>query len=83
MYQKQFTAEQIIVLLQEADLMLSQGRNLPQACREMGITEQIYFRCLREFREYGEMKAARSRIQRNSDGSYRYGKVDKKGSSTQ
>ncbi|MCX5834920.1 MAG: transposase [Deltaproteobacteria bacterium] len=56
MNQKQFTAEGIIVLLQEADVKLSQGRNLAQICREMGITEQCYYRCRRE---YGEMKAAR------------------------
>ncbi len=56
MNQKQFTAEQIIVLLREADVKLSRGRNLAQICREMGITEQSYYRCRRE---YGEMKAAR------------------------
>ena len=56
MNQKQFTTEQIIVLLQEADVKLSQGRNLAQICREMGITEQSYYRCRRA---YGELKAAR------------------------
>jgi putative transposase len=55
MSQKQFTAERIIVLLREADVKLSKGRNLGQICREMGITEQSYYRCRRE---YGEMKAA-------------------------
>ena len=56
MNQKQFTAERIIVLLQEADVKLSKGRNLAQICREMGLTEQSYYRCRRE---YGELKAAR------------------------
>jgi DNA-binding phage protein len=56
MNQKQFTAEQIIVLLQEADVKLSRGRNLAQVCREIGLTEQRYYRCRRE---YGELKAAR------------------------
>lgn len=56
MNQKQFTAEQIIILLQEADVKLSKGRNLTQICREMGITEQSYYRCRRA---YGELKAAR------------------------
>ena len=56
MNQKQFTAEQIIILLQEADVKLSKGRNLTQICREMGITEQRYYRCRRA---YGELRAAR------------------------
>ncbi len=56
MNNKQFTAEQIIVLLQEADVKLSRGRNLAQVCREIGITEQSYYRCRRD---YGELKAAR------------------------
>jgi putative transposase len=56
MNQKQFTAEQIIVMLQEADVKLSHGRNLAQICREMGITEQSYYRCRRE---YSDLKAAR------------------------
>ncbi|HOD34496.1 MAG TPA: transposase [Syntrophales bacterium] len=56
MNNKQFTAEQIIVLLREADAKLSRGRNLAQVCREIGITEQSYYRCRRE---YGELKAAR------------------------
>ncbi len=61
MNQKQFTTEQIIVLLREADVKLSRGKNLGQICREIGITEQSYYRCRRE---YGEMKAARvKRIQ--------------------
>ena len=56
MNSKGFTAEQIIVLLQEADVKLSKGRNLAQICREMGITEQSYYRCRKE---YCELKAAR------------------------
>ncbi len=56
MNNKQFTAEQIFVLLQEADVKLSRGRNLAQVCREIGITEQSYYRCRREYRD---LKAAR------------------------
>jgi Transposase. len=39
--------------LREADVRLSQGRTVGQACREMGIAEQTYYRW-RE--EYGGMK---------------------------
>jgi putative transposase len=56
MNKKQFTAEQIIVFLQQADVKLSQCKNLAQICREIGITEQSYYRCRRD---YGELKATR------------------------
>jgi transposase-like protein len=55
MSRKRFTAEQIIGLLREAEVRLSQGRNVGQACREMGITEQTYYRWRKE---YGGMKTA-------------------------
>ncbi len=53
MSRKRFTAEQIIGLLREADVKLSQGRNVGQICRDMGITEQTYYRWRKE---YGGMK---------------------------
>jgi putative transposase len=52
---KRFTAEQIIGLVREAEVRLSQGRSVGQACREMGITEQTYYRWRKE---YGGMKTA-------------------------
>ena len=55
MSRKRFTAEQIIGLLREAEVRLSQGRTVGQACREMGITEQTYYRWRKE---YGGMKTA-------------------------
>ena len=53
MNQKRFTAEQIIGLLREAEVKLSQGRTVVQTCREMGITEQTYYRWRKE---YGGLK---------------------------
>ena len=53
MAKKRFTAEQVIGLLREADVKLSQGKNVGQACRDMGITEQTYYRWRKE---YGGMK---------------------------
>ena len=55
MSRKRFTVEQIIGFLREADVKLSQGRNVGQICREMGITEQTYYRWRKE---YGGMKTA-------------------------
>ena len=53
MNRKRFTAEQIIGLVREAEVRLSQGKSVGQACREMGITEQTYYRWRKE---YGGMK---------------------------
>jgi len=58
MSRKRFTAEQIIVLLREADVKLSQGRQVGQTCRDMGITEQTYYRWRKE---YGGMKTVQVR----------------------
>jgi len=55
MSRKRFTAEQIIGFLREADVKVSQGRNVGQICREMGVTEQTYYRWRKE---YGGMKTA-------------------------
>jgi transposase-like protein len=53
MGRRRFTAEQIIGLLREADVKLTQGRNVGQICRDMGIAEQTYYRWRKE---YGGMK---------------------------
>ncbi len=58
MSRKRFTAEQIIGYLREADVKVSQGMNVGQICREIGIAEQTYYRWRRE---YGGMKVDQAR----------------------
>ena len=58
MSRKRFTAEQIIGLLREAEVRLSQGRSVGQVCREMGITEQTYYRWRKE---YGGLKIVQAK----------------------
>lgn len=53
MSRKRFTMEQIIGVLREVDVKVSQGKNVGQTCREIGITEQTYYRWRKE---YGGMK---------------------------
>jgi putative transposase len=53
MSRKRFTMEQIIGLLREVDVKVSQGRIVEQICREIGITEQTYYRWRKE---YGGMR---------------------------
>jgi transposase-like protein len=53
MRKKRHTAEQIIAKLREAEMALSQGGTVPEACRKLGIAEQTYYRWRKE---YGGLK---------------------------
>ena len=53
MPRKRFTTEQIIHKLREAEVELSKGRSVGQACKKIGVTEQTYYRWRRE---YGGLK---------------------------
>lgn len=64
MSRKRFTMEQIIGLLREVDVKVSQGKNVGQICREIGITEQTYYRWRKE---YGGMKTAQVKRLKDDD----------------
>jgi transposase-like protein len=53
MKKKGFTAEQIINMLREAEVLLSQGSTAVEVVRKLGVTEQTYYRWRRE---YGGMR---------------------------
>jgi transposase-like protein len=53
MARKKHTAEQIIGILRQVEVAISNGRTTPQACRDAGIIEQTYYRWRRE---YGGLK---------------------------
>ena len=42
MPKKRFSAEQIVVVLRQIEVLLSQGKSPPVACREAGISQQNY-----------------------------------------
>ena len=44
MRKKEFTPEQIITMLREAEVLLSQGATAAEVVRKLGITEQTYYR---------------------------------------
>ena len=44
MSKKQFTIEQIITKLREAEVSLSKGATMAMLCRSLGVTEQTYYR---------------------------------------
>ena len=44
MGRKRYTPEQIIRLLCQSEVLSSEGRNLPEICREIGVTTNTYYR---------------------------------------
>ncbi len=50
---KRFRTEEIIGLLREAEVRLSQGQTIGSVCRGLGVSEQSYYRWRRE---YGGLK---------------------------
>jgi len=43
MSRKRYTPEQIIGMLREAEVGLSQGEKVGQVCRRLGVSEQSYY----------------------------------------
>jgi len=58
MSRRRYTAEQMIGMLREVEVCLSQGQRVGEVCRGLGITEQTYYRWSREL---GEMKISQAR----------------------
>jgi len=53
MARKRYTAEQIIGMLREVEILLGQGQTVAPAVKHIGIAEQTYYRWRQE---YGGMK---------------------------
>lgn len=53
MAKKLFTAEQIVTKLKQIEVLVSQGKQVPQACKEAGISDKSYYRWRKE---YGGLK---------------------------
>ncbi len=49
MPKKRFSAEQIVVLLRQIEVLMSQGKSAPVACREAGISQQSFYRWRKEY----------------------------------
>lgn len=49
MGRKRYTPEQIIRLLRQAEVLSSEGRNVPEICREIGVTANTYYRWRKEY----------------------------------
>ena len=49
MPRKRHSAEQIVGKLREAEVLLGQGQSVSHACKQIGITDQTYYRWRKEF----------------------------------
>ncbi len=58
MPRKRTTPEQIISKLREAEVLLSQGQTVAQVSKQLGVTEQTYYRWRKE---YGGMRTSQVR----------------------
>ena len=58
MGRRHFKPEQIIHMLREAEIKLAGGRRIGEVCRELGISEQSYYRWRKE---YGGMQVSQAK----------------------
>ena len=49
MARKRYSPEQIINYLREAEIFISQGKSIREVSRQIGISEQTYYRWRKEF----------------------------------
>ena len=55
---RHFKPEQIIHMLREAEIKLAGGKKIGEVCRELGISEQSYYRWRKE---YGGMQVSQAK----------------------
>ncbi len=69
MAKRSYSAEQIINKLREAEVLISQGIAVGQASRQIGVTEQTYYRWRREYGGMGIEQARRLKeLERENSG---------------
>ena len=72
MGKRDFTVEQIIVKLREVELSCGQGKTVAEAVRQIGVTEQTYYRWRKKYggmttsdaRRLRELEAENARLKR-------------------
>jgi putative transposase len=58
MPRKRYSAEEIVNKLRQAEVELAKGRTVAQMCKQLGVTDQTYYRWRRE---YGGMRIDQAR----------------------
>ena len=72
MAKKRFSPEQIVMLLRQIEVATAQGKSIPVACREAGISDQSFYRWRKEYggldldqaRKMKELEKENSRLKR-------------------
>lgn len=59
MARKRYTAEQIIGLLRQAEVMIGSGRSMEEVLRDIGVTGNTYYRWRKEYGGLGVDQARR------------------------
>ncbi len=59
MGRRRYSPEQIIRDLRQAEVLSSQGRSVSEICRDIGVTENTYYRWRKEYRGMGVVQARR------------------------
>jgi len=49
MVRKKFSAEQIVTMLRQIEVEGAKGKPLAEACRQLGITEQTFYRWRKDY----------------------------------
>lgn len=68
MAKKRFSPEQIITHLRQVEILVSQGNTTGDACRQIGVSEQTYYRWRKEFggMEVDQLRRLKDLEQENS-----------------
>jgi putative transposase len=46
---KYYSGPQIVAKLRQADVLIGQGKAIPEVCKELEISQQTYYRCNVDF----------------------------------
>jgi putative transposase len=69
---KRFTSSQIVSKLRQADVFIGQGKNVPDVCRELEVSQQTYYRWRQKYggmspdmvKEYRQVRQENQRLRR-------------------
>ena len=70
MPRKRYKTEEIIGKLREAEVILAKGGTVPKACKQIGVTEQTFYRWRKEYggldqaKQFKELERENARLKK-------------------
>jgi transposase-like protein len=69
---KKFSGTEIVSKLRQVDVLIGQGKNVPDVCREIGVGQQTYYRWRNKYggmspdmiRQLGELQKENARLRK-------------------